>query len=111
MAVDVETTIVIDRPRAEVAVYASDPDHAPTWYENIVSVAWQTPRPMTVGSRFAFVARFLGRTFAYSYEVRELVPGERFVMSTSEGPFPMETNYHWEDTPRWWDTDGAAQPR
>lgn len=44
MAVNVETTIVIDRPRAEVADYAGDPDHAPTWYENIVSVAWPRAR-------------------------------------------------------------------
>ena len=45
----------------------------------------------------AFVARFLGRTLAYTYEVREHVPGERLVMSTNEGPFPMETTYVWTD--------------
>jgi hypothetical protein len=51
-----------------------------------------------VGSRIAFVARFLGRQLAYTYEVREMVPRERFVMGTSQGPFPMETTYIWEDT-------------
>ncbi len=35
---------------------------------------------------------------AYTYEVVELVPGERFVMRTAQGPFPMETTYTWETT-------------
>ena len=52
---------------------------------------------MAVGSRLEFVARFLGRRLAYTYEVREHVPGERFVMSTAQGPFPMETTYTFED--------------
>jgi hypothetical protein len=54
---------------------------------------------MSVGTRLAFVARFLGRRLAYTYEVAELVPGERLVIRTDEGPFPMETTYTWEDTP------------
>jgi hypothetical protein len=43
-----------------------------------------------------FVARFLGRRIEYTYEVIELVPGERLVMSTAQGPFPMQTTYTWE---------------
>jgi hypothetical protein len=97
MAIDVETEITIGRPRAEVADYASEPNNATEWYASIESAEWETPRPLAVGSRFAFVARFLGRRLAYVYEVRELVPGERFVMATSEGPFAMETTYSWED--------------
>jgi Polyketide cyclase / dehydrase and lipid transport len=95
--VDVRCEIEIARPRAEVAAYACDPDRATAWYENIEAVEWRSPPPLAVGSRIAFVARFLGRRLAYTYEVREWVPRERFVMSTSEGPFPMETTYAWED--------------
>jgi uncharacterized membrane protein len=97
MPVDVVSEIVIARPRAEVAAYAADPENATSWYENIDSVEWKTAPPLAVGSRIAFGARFLGRRLAYTYEVRELVPGERFVMSTSEGPYPMETTYTWDD--------------
>jgi hypothetical protein len=99
MSVDVTTQVDIDRPRAEVASFASDPDNAVAWYENIKAVEWESPRPVGVGSRIAFVARFLGRRLAYTYEVKEMVAGERFVMSTAEGPFPMETTYTWQDTP------------
>jgi uncharacterized membrane protein len=99
MTVDVQTQIDIDRPRLEVASYASDPDNATSWYQNIASVAWRSPKPLTVGSRVAFAARFLGRRLEYTYEVKELVAGERFVMRTAEGPFPMETTYTWDDNP------------
>ena len=99
MSVDVLTDVVIDRPRHEVAAYAGDPTNAPQWYVNIKSVEWKTPPPIRVGSRIAFVAHFLGRQMAYTYEISELVADTKLVMRTSEGPFPMETTYMWEDTP------------
>ena len=99
MPVDVQTEIEIDRRRSEVAAYASDPDSATEWYENIEAVEWRSPRPLAVGSRIEFAARFLGRHLAYIYEVKAIAPGERLVMATAEGPFPMETTYSWHDTP------------
>jgi len=97
--VDVQTEIEIQRPRTEVVAYVSEPDNATSWYQNIKSVQWKTSRPLAVGSQIAFVANFLGRQLAYTYEVKEIVPDERFVQSTSDGPFPMETTYTWADTP------------
>jgi uncharacterized membrane protein len=99
VAVDVRTEVEIARPRTEVSAFAADPDNATTWYENIKSVEWRTSPPLDVGSQIEFVATFLGRRLAYTYEVVEHSPGERFVMRTADGPFPMETTYAWRDAP------------
>ena len=98
MPVDVQTESEIDRHRSEVAAYASDPNNATAWYENIKTVEWKSEPPLAVGSRIAFLASFLGRRLAYTYEIKTLVPGERLVMSTADGPFPMETTYTWEES-------------
>ena len=97
--VDVTTAIDIARPRQMVAAYASDPDHVRDWYANIDRVTWETEKPLSIGTRLAFVARFLGRTLSYTYELTDFVPGERLVMATAEGSFPMETTYTWTDLP------------
>lgn len=93
--VDVQTAITIDRPVEIVAAFASDPDNVPAWYVNIKSVEWRSPRPLALGSQIAFVAEFMGKRMAYTYEVVEWSPGETFRMKTAEGPFPMETTYAW----------------
>ena len=99
MDVDVETSIEIDRPRAQVAAFAADPDNVHRWYRNIKRVEWLTDRPLQVGTRLAFAAEFLGRRMAYTYDVTVHEPGERLVMRTADGPFPMETTYLWVDGP------------
>jgi len=94
--VDVTTEATIRCPVEQVAAYAADPANAPTWYSRIASVEWQTAPPVGVGSRMDFVAHFLGRRLAYTYDVVAYEPGVRVVMRTADGPFPMETTYTWE---------------
>lgn len=98
MTVDVVTEVIIARTCATVAAFAANPDNAPAWYVNIKSVEWKSAQSLKVGTQVAFVAHFLGKRMAYTYEVAEFVPGERLVMRTAEGPFPMETMYTWEAT-------------
>jgi uncharacterized membrane protein len=93
--VDVKTSIEILRPISEVSLYASNPDKAPRWYANIKSVEWKSPKPLTIGAQPAFVAHFMGKRLAYTYEVMEM-SNTRLVMKTAQGPFPMETTYEWE---------------
>lgn len=95
--VNVQTEIVINRPRTEVAGYAADPDNAPTWYRNIRSSQRLTEGALGTGSRVAFTATFLGRDLKYTYEFVEFIPGRKLVMQTRQGPFPMQTTYTWTD--------------
>jgi uncharacterized membrane protein len=96
--VDVLTEITIAAPIDLVSGYASDPDNSRAWYNNIKSVQWQTAKPLSVGSQVTFTAHFLGRRLEYTYHITEFIPGQKMVMETSEGPFPMQTTYTWEKT-------------
>ena len=90
--------------------YAADPDNAPLWYENIKSVEWKTPRPVQIGSQVDFVAHFMGRRLAYTYEVIEFIPGRRLTMRTPGAPFPIENDLHLGRR-GWGRADDASQPR
>ena len=94
--VDVFTEIKIERPLEEVASYASNPENAPEWYVNIKSAEWKTDPEIKLGAQIAFIAHFLGRKLSYVYEIVELIPNQKMVMRTADGPFPMETTYEWE---------------
>jgi uncharacterized membrane protein len=96
VTVNVLTEIVIGRAAGVVAAYAADPSNVPAWYQNISTVSWETSPPLRAGSRLAFSARFLGQQLSYTYEITDFVPGERLVMRTAQGPFPMETTYTWQ---------------
>lgn len=101
-SVDVFTDILINCPAAQVSAYAADPDNAPEWYVNIKSAerladhTGKIPSVLTPGSRISFTAHFLGKKLSYVYEITEFVPGQKLVMRTANGPFPMETIYTWE---------------
>jgi hypothetical protein len=104
MGVDVATTIEIKRPRGVVSAFAADSSNVPACYANVKPVEWRTNARTEVGAKTACVAHFFGRRLEHTYEITEFVPGTRLVMSTGEGPFPMETIYEWDDTP-----DGSAR--
>lgn len=99
MRVEVESQVRIAVPREVVASYSADPALAPDWYVNIKSVEWRSDPSTSVGARIDFVAHFLGRRLAYTYEIVEHEPGQRLVMKTADDPFPMETEYTWMDHP------------
>jgi uncharacterized membrane protein len=98
MSVDVTSEILIERPPGIVSAYVSDPANAPTWHDHIKSAGWKSAPGVHPGSRIAIVAEFLGRKLEFVYEIVDFTAGEKLVMRSIEGPFPMETTYAFEET-------------
>lgn len=93
MNVDVLTETLIRRTPDDVATFVMNPKNAPLWYVNIKAAEWKSDPPLRVGSLITFGAEFLGKRLVYTYQILELIPGHKLVMSTAEGPFTMTTEY------------------
>jgi hypothetical protein len=94
---DVTVETRIDRPRHEVAAYASDWRNDREWIGALTHVELATAEPFAIGSQVRRVASFLGKRIEYVNEVVELDPGRRLVMRSVEAPFPMTVTYEFED--------------
>jgi len=86
----VVVTVDIDRPAKEVFAFLEEVGNNPRWLRGMVSCTWTTPPPVTVGSRYEQVARFLGKEIRTSFEVTEHEPGTLVTISSRAGSsFPI----------------------
>ena len=97
MSVDVRPTVVIRRPRDEVAAFMFDPANDLRWTGGITASRPARPGPLTTGATVERTAKFLGRTFTYGYVVTDHEP-DRLVEMKVERPFPMLVRYELDDT-------------
>lgn len=94
---DVHVEVTVDRPRAEVARYATDWRNDPEWIGALTEARLFTEPPFGVGSQVSRKAKFLGRSMEYVNEVVEYDPERRLVMRSVKAPFPMTVTYEFED--------------
>jgi hypothetical protein len=98
VTVDVRPTVLVRRPRTEVAAFMFDPANDLRWTGGITSSRPDQPGPLREGATVVRTARFLGRTFDYGYVVTAHEP-DRLVQMTVERPFPMVVRYELDDAP------------
>ncbi len=97
MAVDVRAEVVVERPRTVVAEFAMNPANDTRWIGGIETARLLTEPPFRQGSQTERVSSFLGKRIEYVMEAAEHRPGERLVLRTVEGPFPMHVTYDFAD--------------
>ena len=62
--IDLETTVEISRPVAEVFGFVADQTNAPTWQDGLQEVRRLTEGPLGIGTEHEFIRRFVGRRLA-----------------------------------------------
>ena len=87
--VNVETSIIINRPIEEVFAYVTDIRNSSQWDSGQVDIR-QTPQsPVGVGTRITEVRKFLGRKMETTSEVVEYKPSMKYTRKGTGGPFPI----------------------
>lgn len=91
--INVEDSIVIDRPIEQVFAYVSDLTNAPEWQTGLIEVRKDTAAPLGVGAKFTFVRKFLGRKLEASNEFTAYKPNEIITFVTTTGPMVVVASY------------------
>lgn len=96
MSIDVETRVTIRRARAEVAAFMFDPRNDMIWTKAVVASRQLDDGPLRTGSKVERTVKFLGRRFAYVYEVLD-ADLQRYLELAVAQPFPMRVRYQLDD--------------
>ncbi len=83
----------------------ADPEHLPEWSGIVLEVQKEAPGPLTEGTRFTTVGKFLGRRFetpfevtSHNFEVTSHKSPQRHSHKSTGGPIPQEWTLTFEQT-------------
>ncbi len=105
MSVDVQTEVVIARPRETVAEVMFNPKCDKLWMTGFSKVFPMQSGPLVKGARVERIGAFLNRQFSAVYFVTAAEDG-KFVEMTTDEPFEMKMSYELDD-----EGDGATRVR
>lgn len=94
--IEVERSIVINRPVGDVFAYAVDPANEPQWQDGVVSAHISSGSEPGVGAEMSETRKFLGREMESTIKVTEFEPNKKFVGKVTDGPVPFEVTETFE---------------
>lgn len=91
--INIEKSVVIDRPVEEVFAYVTDGSKAPNWQGGLEAVEGQAS---TVGSQYTEVRKFMGREMRSVLEITAFEPNTKWGAKVVKGPVPYEVSVQLE---------------
>ncbi len=95
----VEESVELNRPLKEVYDYVANLENLPEWAGTAIEVRKDTSGPLTQGTTFTAVAKFLGRKVEMPFEVTAHEHNQRHAHKSTGGPFPLEWTLTFEELP------------
>lgn len=91
-----ETTIVINRSLEEVFAFTTNFENQPKWQSRLLEAQQTSEGPIGVGTKWRFVAKFLGQRIEFEQECTEYEPNRMYAGKSTSGPFPIEGRQTYE---------------
>jgi uncharacterized membrane protein len=93
---NINYSIVIERPLEEVFAYVTDIENMPVWSSEVEKARKTSEGPMGIGTTFSSTAKILGRQIENTIEVTEYEPNSKWSLKPTSGPVSGEIEYHFE---------------
>ena len=93
--ITVESSVIINKPVADVFAYVSDNSNDHLWQEGVDSVISEGPANV-VGSKYTEVRKFMGQEMKSTIEVTAFVADSKFAGKVIKGPVPFEVTVTFE---------------
>ena len=85
----VESTVVIQKPVADVYAFVNDPENTTKWQGGVEAVKYPEGPP-AVGTQFTEVRKFMGKEMNTVLEITALVANQKYGAKVVKGPVPYE---------------------
>ena len=93
-----EKSIIINRPIEEVFAYVSDLQNGPEWQTELVEARRITDGPLSIGTQFTSVRKFMGRRLESGIEFTAYEPNKKIAFKSISGSSPFEQSFLFEST-------------
>ena len=93
--IKVESSVVINKPLAEVFAFATNGDNATRWQGGVEAVIAEGPQNV-VGSKYTEVRKFMGQEMKSTMEVTAFEPSVKWAAKVIKGPVPFEVMVTYE---------------